>query len=766
MGWLSDVANNGINVSAAQDWVNQKKEEEWAAAKEEERRRDRVHENEGISYDPAPAIEAAKDRFKKTAEHLRDVVTGETTGGEAGVNTYEPQEPAGESGQGEAGNEPQQPAPVEPAEPVQPQVQTPESETEAETEAETRSSGERRADAQAPIVYTGGGTTTPAGTGSKGTGASGTKAALSEEEEDVQGLPAAFWDWTAEEQQEYLANPRNQRTAREQTNRQARENLSANDIMNNMPKLGNGNFSFNPPAPGTQPAVTPQPSGETAAQRAAAYQAAWQRRNADIQQRLAMQNYQYDPLQAAILRANAGLGGSGMETRGYDPGLRLANDQQYLADNGFSWAGNPSLQSADRGTTEPTYMNNPQYQTDLSLGLIDDSFTPETLEKMYGTGPEIKEWTPAEQPDVYSQAYQSVIENGGSDRDAEIAATQAAAASDIGDPVGDWFRNTQEKDNAYQEAYGQAYADAITNGYSEREAEAIAMKAGRQASENTAYRQTPAEEMRHRPGYSYVPNVPAPQTPAATTAATPTTGGQSTGNGRPGAEAALEGIMETTDRGPNNKPDSVLFAEQAAAKRNGSTGTGSGNNGKAGSGTGTGTGNKGTGSSSGSDVPEKSQYFRPSYGQDMEKGVKAPYRKGGYTIEELEKMGNAPRPNKKYPDGKPVYEGYYKAPDGAYYPIDQDKARYYLQYGTYKGWEEGMRDYWNNFGTFYGYRPDWKTAGGKNVWKQNSGRSSGGGRGGYSYSGGGSGGGSGRSYGGGSTANNGLYWNPNTSWSI
>ena len=693
---------------------------------------------------------------------------------------YNPPESGGEEG---GGSEAQESAA---AEPVQPQVQTPAAEAEAETEE--RASGEKRADAQAPIVYTGGGTTTPAGTGSKGTGASGTKTALEEEEEE-QGLPAAFWDWTAEEQQEYLANPRNQATAKEQANRQARENLTAADIVNNMPKVGNGNFSFTPPAPGTQPAVTPQQSGETAAQRAGAYQAAWQRRNADIQQRLAMQNYQYDPLQAAILRANAGLGGSGLETRGYDPGVRLANDQQYLADNGFSWAGNPSLQSEDRGGTyvPPTAEGQEDYDTQVRI-LKDRGYSQEDAERM--AAEEFGPYTySGDQP-----SYERVDVPKGTADPADV------------------------RQGYYQEGYREAMAQNMSEADAMRYAENYATE--KTNALQKAGQMTDAERARRNPNASYYyapipgtgtgsntyagPEAGTPagnQTPAMTEAQRrfeqeeaagmwntevpaadtriPGTETYQPNTNRPGADAALEGIMETTDRGPLNKPDSVLFAEQAAAKRNAGTGTGTGagsgngNNGKLvvnqGAGPATKAGTKagtGTNSGSGSDVPKGSQYFRPSYGQDMKKGVKAPYRKGGYSAEELEKMGNAPRTDFKYNNGKTAYEGYYLAPDNQYYPIDQDKARYYLQTGSYKGWEEGMRDYWNNFGTFYGYRPDWKTAGGKNVWKQNSGRSSGGGRGGYSYSGGGSGGGSGRSYGGGSTANNGLYWNPNTSWSI
>jgi hypothetical protein len=151
--------------------------------------------------------------------------------------------------------------------------------------------------------------------------------------------------------------------------------------------------------------------------------------------------------------------------------------------------------------------------------------------------------------------------------------------------------------------------------------------------------------------------------------------------------------------------------------------------------------------------PSGSTYFTPSYGQDMEKGVKAPYRTEGYTEEELNAYGNKPRSDWKYYNGKVAYEGYYLAPNGKYYPVDQTKYEYWKRNGgSYKGWEEGMRDYWNNFGTFYGYNKR-KT-------------SYGGGGGGYHYYGGSGNYYSGSGSSGNSNEGNGVYWNTNTSWSI
>lgn len=107
--------------------------------------------------------------------------------------------------------------------------------------------------------------------------------------------------------------------------------------------------------------------------------------------------------------------------------------------------------------------------------------------------------------------------------------------------------------------------------------------------------------------------------------------------------------------------------------------------------------------------------FNPSYGQDMEYGVKLPYKQGGYSASDLEAAGNKP-----YTDanGRTQYEGYYYW-NGNWYPVDQQKAEYYQRYGTYNGWDEGMRDYFNTFGTFYGYTPTWRETG-RNV-RTNSG---------------------------------------------
>ena len=312
----------------------------------------------------------------------------------------------------------------------------------------------------------------------------------------------------------------------------------------------------------------------------------------------------------------------------------------------------------------------------------------------------------------------------------------------------------------------------------ERDAEARAEK---DYTEQTGKRyQEPRRngEERAEQGMSYNPPATPPATggtPATTSGAPESRENSSPNNpNRPGANAE---VNSWDGNAGQREPDSVRFAREAAERRNAGTQTqsgtgssgsgGSGNNLEAGvskdKGTGSGTGT-GTGSGSGgkgSDVPKGSTYFTPSYGQDMEKGVKAPYRKGGYTAEEIEKMGNKARSDWKYYNGNKAYEGYYLAPDGKYYPVDQVKANYYRQNGSYNGWDEGMRDYWNTFGTFYGYRPGWRTTGrlgGGGGGSYSSSRS-------YSYSGGG-GSRSGGSGGSSSAANSGYYWNGNTSWSI
>jgi hypothetical protein len=288
----------------------------------------------------------------------------------------------------------------------------------------------------------------------------------------------------------------------------------------------------------------------------------------------------------------------------------------------------------------------------------------------------------------------------------------------------------QDRFKAVNTAYQDAYDKAIRDGSTPKEAEEKAIAAAWEKNSEVASTTKRSGENRAEKN-------------------SPTGSGARTNN-RPGADAALEDVMNP----PAMDANAYAASKRAGYEYNGSTS--SGTSGTSGSGT-SGSGSSSyTGPKDKNGNPKGTVYSTPSYGQSGQV-VKLPYKSGGYTEDELKKAGNNSW-GTKY--GSNVYEGYYKAPDGNYYPVDQEKAAYYkANGGSYEGWEEPMREYYKTFGTYYGYRPDWKTAG----------RSS---YGGYSYSprsysysrGGNSYGGS--SYGSGSPANNGLYWNPNSSWSI
>lgn len=118
--------------------------------------------------------------------------------------------------------------------------------------------------------------------------------------------------------------------------------------------------------------------------------------------------------------------------------------------------------------------------------------------------------------------------------------------------------------------------------------------------------------------------------------------------------------------------------------------------------------------------PSGSRVYKPSYGQDGQV-VKAPYKTGGYTKEELKAMGNNARSDKDYGYGRPVFEGYYLAPDGNYYPVNQNKAAYAIsqgmtdpsQYWYYDGYSSDVDDFIRTFGVdeLWRYTPDWKSSG-------------------------------------------------------
>ena len=222
---------------------------------------------------------------------------------------------------------------------------------------------------------------------------------------------------------------------------------------------------------------------------------------------------------------------------------------------------------------------------------------------------------------------------------------------------------------------------------------------------------------------------------------------------RPGADAALQEIMDSNYRDGTPGEQRYVYRPGAESTSGSTTGSSKGTSGST------------TKAASGEtraekQAPKGSTYFNPSYGQGG-KGVKLPYKVGGYDENDLKDAGNNSYGTTS--NGKNAYEGYYYW-NGKYYPVDQEKAAYYKANGnSYKGWEEPMREYYKTFGTYYGYRPDWKTAGGLNQWKNNTSPS-------RSYSNYSSSKlsytppSSGRSYGRGSTANNGMYWNGLTSW--
>lgn len=341
--------------------------------------------------------------------------------------------------------------------------------------------------------------------------------------------------------------------------------------------------------------------------------------------------------------------------------------------------------------------------------------------------------TPKVQADPDFQKYYENLKAQGMNPEAAAANASALFSGTVEDRKRD---RTREIEEAAMERQGRDYQE-----YTQAEYDALHRQAQQQADREIEAEiggGRPAVDVNalgaaQRAGYTYEP--PANQQ----------TGNQQTGNQ---VSDTAQKVTERMRENPGMPLDQAL--EQIMEETGAGTGSSSTSGGTSG----------GTSSSGSSTVPKGSTYFTPSYGQDMTRGVKAPYRAEGYTASEIEAMGNKARSDQKYYNGSKAYEGYYLAPNGKYYPVDQEKAAYYkANGGSYEGWEEPMRDYYKTFGTYYGYRPDWKTAG----------RSS---YGGYSYSprsysysrGGNSYGGS--SYGSGSPANNGLYWNPNSSWSI
>ena len=412
---------------------------------------------------------------------------------------------------------------------------------------------------------------------------------------------------------------------------------------------------------------------------------------------------------------------------------------------------------------------------------------------------------------AYEQGMANYLRNNG-----------AQADSNGSVPIAEWFRKGQAENGVYEQAYQDAYNQVIAAGGSYNQADTVAKNAGDMAVRNYRAQQpkteTPVSEgtslydeimnvgTANRSGENRAEaNAPtAPTGSAQTAAGTPTIryNPRNNNNGQSGTQATNEtpgnGSVKMTSNGgatggrigAANALDGTMSAEQSAAEvernyRDGSQSgqryvyrpagsTGNGTNGGTTKGTSGSTTKAGTGEARAEkQAPKGSVTFTPSYKQGGN-GVKLPYTKDGYTAADIEAVGNHARSDQKYYNGNKAYEGYYLAPNGKYYPIDQEKAAYYIANGnSYKGWEEPMREYYKTFGTYYGYRPDWKTAGGLNTWKQNTAstpRIPAGGsysnNNSLSYAPSASGRSYGSSYGRGSTPNNGLYWNGNTSWSI
>lgn len=499
------------------------------------------------------------------------------------------------------------------------------------------------------------------------------------------------------------------------------------------------------------------------------YLAAWQRRQAEIDRQNALEEANAEDRRRRQALATA---------------TYLARSQNREVNEGFG----------------PRYLLNPPARPSNPFSAYTKPGTPVTPNKAAESGPNIPQPAPTVQgePTVEALAdqygipqellnnpdFQNVYNNLKSQGQTNSAALSNAYARFQGkqsDAAAKQVNETVEQiesgmDNVTREQH-QEIVDRVKQQIEDANAYA--------ASRRNGYEYVPPREsIAGTPGTGSQSTTPTGSTtasPAPTT--TPTTPGTTTptrrdspadGN-RPGADAALPEVMNGS--GSNGltvdyeyfpwlerpKTDNADAAPRAAAHAGSgnNTGTGAGTNTGTSSNTGTGTGtNTGTGTTTSGnyEIPKGSQYFTPSYGQDMKYGVKAPYKYGGYTLEELEGFGNVPRSDYKYNNGKPAYEGYYLAPNGNYYPVDQAKANYWRQNGgSYRGWDEGMRSYYNKYGTFYGYRGGGTSRGGGGGSRR--------GGGGYSYSG--------RNVGGGYTyapqdkeQSNVLYYNGMRNWSF
>lgn len=794
----TDAVGGGSTVNQA--WVNKVAEEKWAAEQEEKRRReeaeDRQRERERAAQDAAAqkqeqlaaqkraqeqaaaqkaaqekaareaAIAAAKQRAieeqQAAARAEAERVQREAA---AAAETRRRDNPSGLSYTGTGTSAKNQEREAEwfapktetPAVTVsQPAEQTGSAVNDswmdspdsiAEVETTPRRSGEYRAEKQAPkapIVYAPQQTTEAATTEARNIAAN-TKAALTDEESGMSPEQLA-WLQSAEGQAA-LAN------------QQAKQ---ANDATLRAAALNSGITISGQPI--TQDKrISGQPMSAEEAARLAAV-------NGAVNQQTAPRTMRYVPRSNSEMLFPTDYGGTTIPAGG-KPATPIAK----------MTAGNGTTQPAEAGRTI-TFSAQPVPESEFLTG--QDRIENEQL--------------------AYERGLASYQQNNGAQVDSNGTV-----------PIVEWFRKGQAENSVYDQAYQDAYNQVIAAGGSYNQADTVAQNAGNMAvrkyrdeqpktetsvSEGTAlYDEIVNAESARRSGenraeanaptgsgqinggqglqYRYNPRNNGEEQSSEETAQRngsvkmTTNGGVSggqTNNNRPGADAALQEIMDRAAAagltyGGANQPAAT---GNTPAGTTTSTTTSAGNTSTSGSKAGSGTTAKaGTGEARAEkQAPKGSIYFTTSYGQGGS-GVKLPYKSGGYTAAEIEAVGNNARSDQKYYNGSKAYEGYYLAPNGKYYPIDQEKAAYYIANGnSYKGWEEPMREYYNTFGTFYGYRPDWKTAGGKNVWKQNNASPS---RSYSSYSGGNlsySPTSSGRSYGRGTTANNGMYWNGLTSW--
>lgn len=157
------------------------------------------------------------------------------------------------------------------------------------------------------------------------------------------------------------------------------------------------------------------------------------------------------------------------------------------------------------------------------------------------------------------------------------------------------------------------------------------------------------------------------------------------------------------------------------------------------------TGTDKTGSESGSKIDPNNLPYGATLiktyvqGQGWNEGVKLPFKEGGYTRDDIVKAGNNEvavydENSPSYQRGRPQYEGYYLAPNGQYYPVNQPKAEYAIQQAKnagyypltyaqadnkyfmkqfYEGYNKDVEDFIRNFGpeNLWRYDPNWRNAG-------------------------------------------------------